>query len=358
LLSAIDVVNEAISDAGTIRSSGNEWYTTFGDQSYVLKAFEFARKYTTQYGETQIKLYYNDYNTENTSKADGIVSLCTPIYNAGYLDGIGMQEHNSLTSPSSQAFITSYNKFDPICTEMAITELDVSTNSGTNNPSPEVLASQANQYAALFKCFVERSYKSGRGKIINVSKDGLNDQYTFITNQSSSLWDINNKCKPSFYAVESVGINYNSLVKLIADADTLHEMYYSPQAWTNFQLVLVSVKNVAAKNYSSSESASAKLSFANDQLKTAISDLTNGLIPFDAISRGSENKAYAFVNQGILHINNIQSGSNIYVYSFAGSLLKLYSGSANSISMPYTVPCIINIRSKNENVVLKVVMNK
>ena len=36
-------------------------------------------------------------------------------------------------------------------------------------PSAAVLATQANQYGQLFKCFVERSYRSGRGKIINVS---------------------------------------------------------------------------------------------------------------------------------------------------------------------------------------------
>ena len=58
LFSAIDVVNEAIDDGtGKVRTTGNEWYTVFSDSTYIMDAFQFARKYTDQYGETQIKLY-------------------------------------------------------------------------------------------------------------------------------------------------------------------------------------------------------------------------------------------------------------------------------------------------------------
>lgn len=198
LLSAYDVVNEAVNDNGGDRTTESEWYVTFGDNSYIMKAFEFARKYTNQYYEPQIKLYYNDYNTSTSTKADGIVRVCGPIFRAGYLDGIGMQEHDAMTSPSAAQWIATYNKFDTICTEMAVTEFDVTTGSGTNTPSASILAQQANQYGQLFKCFVERSKKSGRGKIISVSKDGLNDQWTFVTNQSSSLWNAQDQCKPAF----------------------------------------------------------------------------------------------------------------------------------------------------------------
>jgi endo-1,4-beta-xylanase len=65
LLSAMDVVNEAIDDGtGKVRTSGNDWYTVFHDSSYVMDAFQFAREASVEYGETQMKLYYNDYNTE------------------------------------------------------------------------------------------------------------------------------------------------------------------------------------------------------------------------------------------------------------------------------------------------------
>lgn len=271
LLSAIDVVNEAVNDNGADRTSDSEWYVTFGDNSYLLKAFEFARKWTVYYGETQIKLYYNDYNTHNPAKADGIAGICTPIFQAGYLDGIGMQDHDSNSSPTAEQWIASYNKFAPICTEMAVTELDVTT--GSANPSPAVLATQANQYGQLFKCFVERSYFSGRGKIINVSKDGLNDQYTFKTNQSSSLWDSRYQCKPAFFAVVEVGKNYNELDSLIAAAETLQESQYTPESWSDFSAMLVSTKNAKEQNYSAAVSAAEALGKAKDNLIAALEGL-------------------------------------------------------------------------------------
>ena len=274
LLSAIDVVNEAIDDGtGKVRTTANDWYATFHDSSYVMQAFQIARKYTVQYGETQIKLYYNDYNTDVSSKANGIVALLTPIYQAGYLDGIGMQNHNSLTVPTAQAFITSYNKFYPICNEMAVTELDVTTNSGTNSPSAAILAQQANQYGQLFKCFVERSYRSGRGKIINVSKDGLNDQYTFVTNQSTSLWNTLNQCKPAFYAAVDVGINYNRLDSLITRADSLKQSHYTSASWLTFSTALTAAMTAKTQNYSVTASADTALGIAVTSLQSAINSL-------------------------------------------------------------------------------------
>jgi GH35 family endo-1,4-beta-xylanase len=266
LLSAMDVVNEAVEENGADRTT-SEWYLTFGDNGYLMKAFELARKYTMEFGETQIKLYYNDYNTHNPQKADGIVRICAPIFQAGYLDGIGMQEHDSNTSPTAAQWVATYNKFDPICTEMAVTELDVTT--GSANPSAVVLSQQANQYGQLFKCFVERSYFSGRGKIINVSKDGLNDQYTFKTNQASSLWDANNQCKPAFYAVADVGIHYNALDSLLASADTLKATDYTSESWANWTSAALSAQTVMSRNYSASVSAADSLGKALDVLTAA-----------------------------------------------------------------------------------------
>jgi len=274
LLSAVDVVNEAINDNGTDRATGSEWWTTFQDNSYIMKAFEFARKYTKQYGETQIKLYYNDYSTHVSTKADGIVRLCGPIFRAGFLDGIGMQEHDAISSPTAAQWIASYNKFDTVCAEMAVTELDVNTNSLTNTPSSSVLAQQANQYGQLFKCFVERSYKSGRGKIISVSKDGLNDQYTFVTNQASSLWDTRDQCKPAFYAVVDVGKNFNALDSLVTYSSSLQQNAYTAGSWAVFTNALTAARTAKTQSYSVSVSAAAGLSAAKDSLAAAL----NGLV--------------------------------------------------------------------------------
>lgn len=271
VLSAMDVVNEAMNDDGTFRTSGNDWYTTFGDTTYVMKAFEFSRQYTAQYGETQIKLYYNDYNTSTSAKADGIVRLCTPVFQAGLLDGIGMQEHDNLSTPTAQAFIATYNKFSPVCTEMAVTEFDVAA--GSASPSAPVLATQANQYGQLFKCFVERSYYSGRGKIINVSKDGLNDQYTFQTNQASSLWNAQNQCKPAFFAAAGVGIHFNEIDSLATYAGTLNQSEYTPASWSGLASALTAAGSARSQNYSNSVSADTALGTAAATLAAGIAGL-------------------------------------------------------------------------------------
>ena len=268
LLSAYDIVNEAVNDDGTDRTN-SEWYETFGDNTYIMKAFEFARQYTEEYGETQMKLYYNDYNTSNSSKADGIVDICQPIFEAGFLDGIGMQEHDAYNSPTAAQWIATYNKFYPICSEMAVTELDIRPSS--NTLTPEVLTSQANQYAMLFKCFLDRSYKSGRGKIINVSKDGLNDEWAFVDN--ASLWDADDQCKPAFYEIVNLTKNYYALDSLLLLADSLDENQYTPDSWTAFELAHASAQAAMDNNYSYSQSGAEVLGEAADGLQSAIANL-------------------------------------------------------------------------------------
>ncbi len=268
MVTAMDVVNEAVADNGTFRTSNNEWYDTFGDNSYVLKAFEFSREATELYGETQMMLYYNDYNTHSSAKADGIVQLLTPVWEAGYLDGIGMQHHDQRTSPSASQFISSYDKFYPICSEMAITELDVNPQSAITD---FILQQQASQYAMLFKLFVERSAGSGRGKIVNVSKDGLNDQYAFVAN--ASLWDADNQVKPAFWAAVNVGIHYHALDSLITHAETLVETDYTPETWLMFTDSLEAAEDAMAQNYSYMDSAADALQNAREALELAYQGL-------------------------------------------------------------------------------------
>lgn len=267
LLSAMDVVNEAVNDDGTDRTDNNEWYTTYGDNSFIMKAFELTRKWAEFYGEEQIKLYYNDYNTHLPAKADGIVRICTPIYEAGYLDGIGMQDHDGYNYPTAEQWIASYDKFAAISTEIAVTELDVRP----SNDTATRWATQANQYAALFKCFVERSMFSGRGKLISVSKDGLNDEYAFVAD--ASLWDDDNKCKPAFYAVVNVGNYYNILDSLMTAADSLHESDYTIESWSDFSASQTYARDVMNRNYSYQVSAADTLAKAWAELSQSIDNL-------------------------------------------------------------------------------------
>lgn len=269
MLIAMDVVNEAINEDGSDRTTDSEFYQTFGDNTYVMKAFEFARKYTIEYGETQMKLYYNDYRTHVTSKANGIVRLCGPIYRAGYLDGIGMQEHDGLYAPLANQWITSYNKFDTICTEMTVTEFDVAPGNPINNTA------QAYQYANLFKCFMDKSAKAGKGKVVNVTKDGLNDEWAFVKN--ASLWDNENQCKEAFYEVVEMAQNYVKLDSLIASTDTLNQQYYDASLWAAYLTELENAKTAFEQNYSATVSAA-------DGLGDAIKNLTNAINKLQGIS--------------------------------------------------------------------------
>jgi len=271
LLSAMDVVNEALTDdTGTDRTD-SDWYTTFGDNTYVMKAFELARKYAVQYGETQMKLYYNEYNTDYANKADGVVRLCTPIFQAGYLDGIGIQGNGTVSYPTAEAWIATYNKFYPICAEMSITEYHIDVD--TASPTASDFVAQANQYAMLFKCYLDRSSLSGRGKIVNVSKAGFNDKYDAFPKVQSSLWDSTDKCKPTFYAIVDVGLYYHTLDSLVAYANALHGSDYTNASWRNLYTSLTSANNAMAVNYSASVSAATALGVAKDNLKTAINSL-------------------------------------------------------------------------------------
>ncbi len=333
LLTAMDVVNEAVNDNGADRTTDSEWYVTFGDNSYLMKAFEFTRKWTVAYGEPQIKLYYNDYNTHNPNKADGIVRICAPIFQAGFLDGIGMQDHDALFSPTAAQWIASYNKFNPICTEMSVTELDVNPGSGT--PTPAILTTQANQYAMLFKCFVERSYRSGRGKIISVSKDGLNDQYAFVAN--ASLWDNRNQCKPAFFAAVNVGINYNTLDSLISHANTLRENDYTAASWANFAAALVAAKNAMTQNYSASVSAAEALGKAKDDLNTAIKNLV---------------KISTAVNESNGNTPKVFSLSQNYPNPFgSGAASRALVGENSATTIEFNLPNAVEVSLKIYNAV-------
>lgn len=272
MVTAMDVVNEAVLDNGQDRAANNEWYTTYGDMSYVARAFEAARRHSVAYGETQIKLYYNDYNTHLPAKADGIVRVMKPIFEAGYLDGIGMQQHDQWNSPTAAQWLASYNKFDAISHEMAVTELDV--NPQQTQPSAQRLREQANQYAMFFKLFMDHSAGSGRGKIVNVTKDGLNDQYAFVAN--ASLWDAANRAKPAFYAVAKVGFAYEALDTLLAYAAGLDESAYSESSWAVFAGAHDAARAAMERQYSYQTSAADALETAHLALLEAIAQLQPG----------------------------------------------------------------------------------
>ncbi len=137
-LYAYDVVNEAASESGGPRTAGSNagdgqsmWVQVYGDNSFVEKAFEYAR----QYAPPTTKLYYNDYNEYIEAKRNYIAnSIVKPLYEKGLLDGMGMQSHldvrdGSNAYPSATLYGQAITTYKNIGVDIQITELDATVNS-------------------------------------------------------------------------------------------------------------------------------------------------------------------------------------------------------------------------------------
>lgn len=93
-----DVVNEAFNDGdGSYRGSrpgdsSSFWYKKVGDD-FIRIAFETAREVLDRNGDTDCKLFYNDYDFVNAEKRRGMIANLRPLVEDGTIEGIGMQMH-------------------------------------------------------------------------------------------------------------------------------------------------------------------------------------------------------------------------------------------------------------------------
>src|SRR5262249_16762304 len=89
-LVAWDVVNEAIDDAGHLRSGF--WLNNIGP-TYIADAFRWARA-----ADPDVPLYYNDYSIEAKNvKSDSVYQLLSRLKARGVqVDGIGLPGHFAL----------------------------------------------------------------------------------------------------------------------------------------------------------------------------------------------------------------------------------------------------------------------
>lgn len=152
---AWDVVNEAFLDNGSLRQPGSNyvtegtsrWMEIYGDDSFIFKAFTYARKYVPN----RCMLYYNDYNEYIDSKRDAIYNLVRKLYAQGLCDGVGMQSHLSTSYPSVQLYRAAVEKYATIGCDIQVTELDITLADGAD------FNKQAQMYRDLFDIY--REYK-------------------------------------------------------------------------------------------------------------------------------------------------------------------------------------------------------
>jgi endo-1,4-beta-xylanase len=152
---AWDVVNEAFLDNGSLRQPGSNyvtdgtsrWMEIYGDDSFIFKAFTYARKYAPR----RCMLYYNDYNEYIDSKRDAIYNLVKRLYAQGLCDGVGMQSHLSTSYPSVQLYRSAIEKYATIGCDIQVTELDITLAYGAD------FNKQAQMYRDLFDIYREYS---------------------------------------------------------------------------------------------------------------------------------------------------------------------------------------------------------
>ncbi len=211
---AWDVVNEAFSESGTMREPGSNteksgqsmWVKVYGDDSFINKAFEYARKYAPE----GCKLFYNDYNEYAPDKRDAIIAKCAEIKEEGNIDGIGMQSHIGMSNPSLELYEEAFRKYNELGLEIHVTELDIDQKSNAESDM-RLLAQRYQDVFKLYKKLVEDGVN-----ITAVVTWGITDNNSWIGGYPN-LFDNDYQAKDAFYAVVDTEIP----VKLIQTASAI-----------------------------------------------------------------------------------------------------------------------------------------
>jgi len=185
-----DVVNEALNEDGSLRKSV---FLEVMGEDYLALAF----KWTSEI-DPKADLYYNDYNMANPEKRQGAIRLVKNIMDKGIkVDGIGMQGHWHLNTPSLEEIEKSIVEYAALGVKVSITELDISVlpnpedlvgaeitqnfqNSEAMNPYTKgmpdsIQVKLANRYTDIFKIFLKH-----KDKISRVTFWGVNDGQSWL----------------------------------------------------------------------------------------------------------------------------------------------------------------------------------
>ncbi|RYP89347.1 hypothetical protein DL769_000102 [Monosporascus sp. CRB-8-3] len=194
---AWDVVNEALNEDGTFRTS--VFYTVLGE-SFIPIAFKAAAA-----ADPDAKLYYNDYNIESTgAKQAATLRIIDSIKRAGgRIDGVGMQAHLIVGStPSQSSLEAAMNSYVAAgISEVAYTELDIRFRSLP--PTAAGLRTQADDYATVTRACLAVD------ACVGITIWDFTDKYSWIPNTfpgqgAALLYDENFSKKPAWTAVSSV----------------------------------------------------------------------------------------------------------------------------------------------------------
>ncbi len=189
---AYDVCNELfLNDGGGLRSSNNSnWTKIYGDDTFVIKAFEYARKYAP----TGCKLFINDYNEYIPAKTNDIYNIAMKLKGKGLIDGIGMQSHLDVSYPSAQVFKIALEKFLSTGLEVQITELDIAY----DNTGDEM--AQTKLFADVFSIYLEN-----KDKVSSVTVWGkYGSRLSWATEKNPTLFNSDYSPRQAYFEVIKV----------------------------------------------------------------------------------------------------------------------------------------------------------
>jgi endo-1,4-beta-xylanase len=208
-LYAYDVVNEAASENGTPRTAGSDasngqsmWVQVYKDNSFIEKAFTYARKYAPK----TTKLFYNDYNEYIATKRNYIAnSIVKPLKDKGLIDGMGMQSHLDVRTgtpyPSAADYGAAITTYKNLGVEIHVSELDATVDSGNESYFP----AQATYYRDIMNQILTK----GGSAVTAVVVWGIQDNQSWRSSRKPLLFNASGAKKAA----------YNELVKLIPESE-------------------------------------------------------------------------------------------------------------------------------------------
>jgi endo-1,4-beta-xylanase len=208
-----DVVNEALNENGTLRSS--QWLRIIGEGSedkqydFIENAFRWAHE-----ADPNAELYYNDYSLDvSKAKCDGVVAIVKHLKSKGIrIDGVGIQLHAGLTHPSVEGLEYAITTLAAAGVKVMITELDIRTQTrgyrgadisrvsrqstmDLNAAAAETQKKLADKYAEIFSVLFKH-----KNDITRVTFWGVYDGASWIGG-SPLLFDRKYQPKEAFFAV-------------------------------------------------------------------------------------------------------------------------------------------------------------
>ncbi len=194
------VVNEVI-DADRRQTDGLRnglWKDIVGPELVEI-AFRAARD-----ADPGAKLFYNDFQTWRPLKRERIYAMVKKLKDKGLIDGIGLQQHVTLTEPTLRELDDAISRYAGLGLEIHITELDVEVNKDGRHGelTPELEQALAQRWRDLFDLYLRHA-----GQITAVTTFNVTDASSWLRQQRNDqktwplLFDDAGRPKQAFWAL-------------------------------------------------------------------------------------------------------------------------------------------------------------